>query len=122
MTASHNNSDKTAATLAERVAEAVLQHPSVLRLHGGEFGTIATPLPGRMVTGVKAGAPGEPVEVSVTLRLDLPLPEIISELRQRITAVVGAVAIDITVGDVVTAAEQEHGTGQEHGTEREADP
>ncbi|MDR7303196.1 hypothetical protein [Haloactinomyces albus] len=114
MTAAHNSSNETRAELADRVAETVLQHPSVLRLHGGEFGVIATPLPGRRVTGVRTGAPGEPIEVSVTLRLDRPLPEIISELRHRVAMVAGDVAIDITVSDVVT-------TEEEHGTEREAD-
>lgn len=116
MTAPHNTSGENPAALADRVAETVLEHPSVLRLHGGEFGVIATHLPGRRVTGVRAGEPGEPVEVSVTLRLSgRPLPEITSELRQRIESVAGAVAIDITVSEVVTSAEQEADADAERG-------
>ncbi len=91
--------------LADRVARAVLTHPSVTRLHGGAYGTIAAYLPGRQVTGVRVGEPGEPVEVGVVLRLTEPLPGIVAALRQRVLAVTGPAPVDITVVDVITSDE-----------------
>ncbi len=102
MTASRPDSGDAPAEPADRIAEAVLQHPCVRRLDGGEFGTIASYLPGRRVVGVRAGERGEPVEVSVVLLLDRPLPEIVADLRRRVSAVAGPVAVDITISDIVT--------------------
>ncbi|CAM01179.1 hypothetical protein A8924_2266 [Saccharopolyspora erythraea NRRL 2338] len=89
--------------LVEQVAAAVLAHPSVLRLDGGEYGVVATHLPGRRVTGVRSRDDGTPAEVAVVLRLDRPLPEIIAELRAEITRVAGRGPVDITVSDVEQA-------------------
>jgi len=92
-------------TTADRVAAAVLAHPAVARLHGGSFGTIASYLPGRRITGVRAGEPGEGVEVGVVLRLDRPMPEVVQQLRRSIAEIAGPGPVDITIGDVVTAEE-----------------
>lgn len=92
-------------TTADRVAAAVLAHPAVAWLHGGSFGTIASHLPGRRITGVRTGEDDEGVEVGVVLRLGEPLPEVVTELRERVAGVVGTMPVDITVGDVVTAEE-----------------
>lgn len=98
------------ADLADRVAEVVLDHPGVVRLHGGEFGTITTHLPGRAVTGVRVGGADEPIEVAVVLHLRRPLPEVVTELRERVTTAVAAVPVHITVGDVVAEQRNEPGT------------
>jgi hypothetical protein len=108
MTPSAPSGDSPA--LADLVAEAVLAHPSVLRLHGGDFGVTASHLPGRKVVGVRVGEAGERIEVAVVLRLDRPLPDIVADLRSRVREVAGAVKVDITVSDVVTEQEPE---GQE---------
>lgn len=88
--------------LADAVAAAVRAHPAVADLDGGPFGTIACYLPGRRVVGVRIREPGEPVEVSVVARLGIPLPQLATELRRMIAAVVGSRVIDLTINDVIT--------------------
>ncbi|MFB9908357.1 hypothetical protein [Allokutzneria oryzae] len=87
---------------ADAIAEAVLAHPSVRRLDAGAFGSITSYLPGRRVDGVRAGGPGEPVEIGVVLTLGRPLPEVVADLRERVRRVGGDVPVDVTVADVVT--------------------
>ncbi|MGP4017403.1 hypothetical protein [Saccharopolyspora sp. 5N708] len=93
---------------ASELADRVLAHPSVVRLHGGQFGEIASYLPGRKVVGVRLPDEGA-VEVAVVLRLDRSLPEVVAELRSRLAEVLGAVPVDITVADVITAEESPEG-------------
>ena len=95
--------DPEPAALAELIAEAVVAHPSVARLDGGVFGTVATWLSGRRLVGVHVGGPGEPVEVGVVLHLDRPIPATVAALRRSVAPLVGAVPIDVTVSDVQTA-------------------
>ncbi|SDP54852.1 hypothetical protein SAMN04487905_105148 [Actinopolyspora xinjiangensis] len=88
--------------LAERIAAAVLEHPCVARLDGGEHGTVATYLPGRRVTGVRTGADTEgPTEVCVVLLPRRPLPDLVAEIRERVREVTGEARTDVTVADVV---------------------
>ena len=58
--------------LSQRVADAVLAHPDVVRLSGGTFGSIATYLPGRRLVGVVLGDGEEPARIGVVLRLWAP--------------------------------------------------
>jgi hypothetical protein len=88
-------------TLAERVAAAVGAHPSVVRLHGGTFGDLATHLPGRRLVGVRLGAAGEPVELGVVLLLDRPVPGVVRSLRRLVSGMCGGAPVDVTVGDVI---------------------
>ncbi|MEQ3553063.1 hypothetical protein WIS52_21560 [Pseudonocardia nematodicida] len=83
----------------EAVAAAVLTHPSVLRLDGGPFGSIASYLPGARVQGVRLG---DPVEIAVVVALGMPFPEIAEGIAARVRAVLGdeARAVDVTVADV----------------------
>lgn len=90
---------------ADGIARTAREHPCVVRLDGGPFGVIATPLPGRTVVGVRAVGSGEPVEVGVVVRPDRPLPELVTEIRDSVRALLGAVPVDITVADVATGAE-----------------
>ena len=92
--------DQDPAELAQRVADVVAAHPAVVRLDGGTFGAVATFLPGRRLVGVHVGQPGEPVELAVVLRLDQPIPGVVTTLRQSVSAVCGGAAVDITVSDV----------------------
>lgn len=91
-------STTSVAELAEQVSQLVQDHPSVVKLHGGEFGEIATYLPGRRITGVRISDDGR-TEISVVLRLDRPLSTVVSELRSTIAARTGG-PVDITVADV----------------------
>jgi hypothetical protein len=88
-------------TLAEQVAAAVGAHPSVVRLHGGTFGDLATHLPGRRLVGVRLGVAGEPVELGVVLLLDRPIPGVVRSLRRLVSGMCGGAPVDVTVGDVV---------------------
>ncbi|SFB45156.1 hypothetical protein SAMN05216266_1128 [Amycolatopsis marina] len=86
--------------LAEAIAKELLAHPAVVALSGGPLGVLATHLPGRKVTGVRAPGHGEPVEVGVVVRLGDPLPQVTEELRARVRTLAGAVRVDVTVTDV----------------------
>ncbi|WP_019853566.1 hypothetical protein [Actinopolyspora mortivallis] len=98
------NAPETRSSPAERLAEAALGHPCVVRLDGGEYGTLATYLPGRRVTGVRFPPDGPP-EVGVVLRLSRPVPEIVTELRARLEELTGQDSVNITVSDVIAPEE-----------------
>jgi hypothetical protein len=90
--------------LAEAVADVVLAHPAVVRLSGGPFGTIASYLPGRRVVGVRLPLrETDPVEVAVVARMGSVLPLMAAELGEAVVAVLGPVALDVTVTDVEEA-------------------
>jgi hypothetical protein len=90
--------------LADAVAAAVLAHPGVARLSGGAFGTIASYLPGRRVLGVRLPLEDtDPVQIAVVARMGVPLPRLAEELGAAVAAVVGPVAVDVTVADVEAA-------------------
>nr|WP_222132195.1 hypothetical protein [Pseudonocardia sp. C8] len=79
-------------------------HPSVLRLDGGPFGSIASYLPGRRVWGVRLG---DPVEIAVVVALGVPFPEIADGIAALVRAALrdDTVAVEVTVADVGTAGE-----------------
>jgi hypothetical protein len=91
--------------LVERVAAAVAAHPSVAGPHGGRYNDLATYLATGRLVGVRIGAPGEPVEVGVVLRLDRPIPDVVAELQRAVSALCGGARVDVTVGDVATDAD-----------------
>lgn len=89
---------------AAAVAAAVLAHPAVARLDGGPFGTVASLLPGRRrIEGVRIGVGDEPVEIAVVARLGTPLPQLAEELGAAVRALLGPVAVDVTISDVAPA-------------------
>lgn len=89
--------------LAERIAAQVRGHPAVACLHAGPFGSICSYLPGRRVVGVRIGPDPAVVQVAVVLWLGAPLPELVAELRSRVRAMTGPVAVDVTVAEVIPA-------------------
>ncbi|GAB3684027.1 hypothetical protein [Saccharopolyspora tripterygii] len=95
----------------DRVAAAVLEHPAVAGLHGGNFGDITTYLPGRRVAGVRLADADAAATVGVVLRLGDPLPEIVEQLRSRVVAVLGDVPVDVEVCGVVAPGEDAPGEG-----------
>ena len=92
MTAEHNATD-----LPELIEKAVLSCPSVARLDRGQYGTVASYLPGRQVVGVSVG---ERVEVAVVLRLATPVPVAVNDIRARVRDVAGDLPVDVTVADL----------------------
>jgi hypothetical protein len=90
--------------LADAVAAAVLAHPGVVRLSGGAFGTVASYLPGRRVLGVRLPlGDADPVRIAVVARMGVPLARLADELGAAVVAVLGPVAVDVTVADVEAA-------------------
>lgn len=89
------------AAVAEAVAARLTEHPSVVALHGGPFGTVATHLPGRRLVGVVVDETDGAVQLAVVVRLDAPLPQLVAELRQWVSAETGAVAVHVLVADIV---------------------
>ena len=90
----------TTEALAERVAAAVAAHPAVAGLHGGEFGVVATYLPGRRVIGVRIGEGDEPVEVAVVIHFGHRIPDVVRALRSEVSALCDGAPVDIYVADV----------------------
>lgn len=83
----------------QEVAEQVLAHPSVARLHGGRFGEIASYLPGDKVVGVRLPEDA-PAEIGVALRMDRPLRETAEELRAQLSELLDG-PVNIVIADVV---------------------
>lgn len=97
--------------LAEAIADRVREHPSVVGMHGGPFGTVASLLPGRRVVGVRIDEADGSVQLSVVVRLGDPLPQVVADLRRRVTAVAGPVPVDVTIADLSTGEEDQTHTG-----------
>lgn len=96
------------ADTADAVARVVLAVPGVFGLHAGAFGTVATHLPGRRVTGVAvrhddAGRPR--VEVCVTASAERGLRTDLHALASRVHAAVAPLVpggVDVTIADLGT--------------------
>jgi hypothetical protein len=87
-------------SVTERVAAALLAHPAVASLSGGEFGTIATYLPGRRVPGVVLGEGGEATRVAVVLHFGAPVVATAQALRRIVATETGATRVDVVVTDL----------------------
>ncbi|GAA4554121.1 hypothetical protein GCM10023175_51490 [Pseudonocardia xishanensis] len=76
-------------------------------MDGGPFGTVASHLPGRRVTGVRLGEPPETVEVAVVARWPwpVPLPAVADEIAAAVRGVLGEREVAVTVVDVEVAGE-----------------
>lgn len=99
-TAPHDPTAPGRGPLSQRVADAVLAHPDVVRLSGGTFGAIATYLPGRRLVGVVLGEGEEPTRIGVVLRLGAPVHATAAALRRLVAAETGARRVDVVVADV----------------------
>lgn len=86
--------------LPVRVAEALLAHPGVAALSAGPYGTVASYLPGRRLTGVALGGPDEPARIAVVLRFGAPVEATAAELRRIVAAASGARRVDVVVTDL----------------------
>jgi hypothetical protein len=86
--------------LPVRVAEALLAHPAVAALSAGPYGTVASYLPGRRLTGVALGGPDEPARIAVVLRFGAPVEATAAELRRIVAGASGARRVDVVVTDL----------------------
>lgn len=82
---------------AERAAAAALAVPGVSALHGGEFGAVATYLPGRRVTGIRID--DDHCAVHVTVRYPADLFATAARVRDAVRPIVG-VPVDVTIEDL----------------------
>ena len=99
-TAPHDPTAPGRGALSQRVADAVLSHPDVVRLSGGTFGSITTYLPGRRLVGVALGEGDEPTRIGVVLRLGARVHATADALRLLVAAETGARRVDVVVADV----------------------
>jgi len=86
------------ARLADLIAGTVTACPAVAGLADAPGGQVATYLPGRVVPGVAVRL-GE-IEVCVTARLGLPLPEVATQVRQAVMPLVPGWVIDVVIGAI----------------------
>lgn len=93
--------------LADVIAQRVLDHPAVAHLHGGPFGTVASYLPGRRVTGVRVDEVDGTVDLSVALWVGAPLLPAVAELRRLVVQSAGPVRVNVTVADLHSVVEDE---------------
>jgi uncharacterized alkaline shock family protein YloU len=93
----------------ERVASTVAQCPSVVELSGGPFGTVATYLPGRRVTGVRIDT--RTVEVHVIGKWGVPVPALASEIRSALVPVLDGERVAVVVEDIAMPAGEENVSG-----------
>lgn len=82
---------------ADLVAETVLGCRDVVRLSGGQFGEVATYLPGRRVTGVRVTT--DRVSVHVVARYGPPLHELSARIHRALQFVV-PLPVEVVVDDV----------------------
>jgi len=107
------------AALADAIAQRVLDHPAVARLHGGPFGTVASYLPGRRVVGVRVDETDGSVDLSVVLWVGVPLRQAVADLRRVVVEIAGPVIVNVTVADLHSveddASEAEDDAGEPPG-------
>ena len=92
----------------ERIAAAVRGCPGVAGLSAGQFGEVASYLPGRRVNGVRITEDG--VETHVVLWYGIPVDEAVVQIRSAVRAVAPeAAAVDVVVADLALAGDEEPG-------------
>lgn len=92
------SSDVLESIDAQAVAERAAKCRSVARLSGGQFGEVATYLPGRRVRGVRLGE-GH-VEVHVVACWGARVADVAAEVRAAVSPMVAGLPIDVHVDDV----------------------
>lgn len=85
------------------IAAAVRACPLVADLHGGSFGEIATYLPGRRVTGVRATATA--LEVHVIGRFPAPALQLAAQVRAAVAPWSGGRPVDVALEDLLLPGE-----------------
>lgn len=83
---------------AEAVDATVRSCPAVVDLAGGDFGEVATYLPGRRITGVRVT--DDRIDVHLVGRYGVPIPVLAAEVRTALTELASGRAVDIRVESV----------------------
>ncbi|MBB5783161.1 hypothetical protein [Nonomuraea jabiensis] len=68
-------------------------------LSGGLFGTVATYLPGRRLTGVSVN--DRAVEIAIVATMERPLTETADEVRRAVTDLAGERRVNVRIDDIV---------------------
>lgn len=89
----------------ERLVPLVEACPGVAGLHGGRYGEVGTYLPGRRVRGVRVTGSG--VEIHVVARYPVTVAEVAAQVRAAVAAEAGALAVHVTIADVVLPGDPE---------------
>jgi hypothetical protein len=82
----------------DAVAAAVLACPGVAALDGGQFGEVASYLPGRKVTGVMVI--GGRVKVQVRARWAVPAPGVARQITAAAVPLTGHYPVDVAIADI----------------------
>ncbi|MFC4605013.1 hypothetical protein [Rhodococcus kronopolitis] len=85
---------------AERIAALVLGVPGVAGLHGGQFGEVATYLPGRRVSGVTL------TDTACAIHIGVSYPANVVDVAARVRTALAAevtVPVHVTIEDVEPA-------------------
>jgi uncharacterized alkaline shock family protein YloU len=98
-----DDSRERTADESDEVAAAVLRCPGVVRLSGGQFGQVATYLPGRRVAGVRLEP--ERAEVHVVARYGVPAEELAARIRAAVARAARRPAVDVIIDDVDLSVE-----------------
>ncbi|MEZ7131860.1 hypothetical protein ACBR40_41555 [Nonomuraea sp. AD125B] len=83
---------------APAIAERVRSCDGVAGLSSGPFGTVATYLPGRRLTGVSVN--DRAVEIAIVATLDRPLLETADEVRRAVTDLAGERLVNVRIDDI----------------------
>lgn len=86
------------AAEAEAVSATVRSCPAVVDLAGGDFGEVATYLPGKRITGVRVT--DDRIDVHLVGRYGIPIPALAAEVRTALTHLARGRAVDIRVEDL----------------------
>jgi hypothetical protein len=82
----------------DAVAAAVLGCAGVAGLHGGQFGEVASYLPGRKVTGVVVS--GGRVTVQIRSRWGVRLPDLVALITTVLMPLTGPRPVDVVIADI----------------------
>ncbi len=93
----------TPVLAVDLMAAAVQACPSVAGLHGGQFGEVATYLPGRRVLGVRITDTA--VDVHVTGWFPATMLQIAAQIRAAVTPWAGGLPVDVTIEDMLVPGE-----------------
>ena len=82
----------------DAVAAAVLACPGVAALDGGQFGEVASYLPGRKVMGVMVS--GGRLRVQVRARWAVPAPDLARQIAAALAPLTGHRPVDVAIADI----------------------
>jgi hypothetical protein len=86
----------------DALAAAVRSCPGVDDLDGGPLGSIATYLPGRKLPGIRIGS--DRVTIQVRGMWDVPVAELVAQVRLAVAPFIGGRTVDIVVADLADPA------------------